>query len=534
MPKKPDTSPAPGLPISLDLEKLVNRTHPEYAGKIDHWKFCRLSYLGGREWFGKKGDRINLFKFYKEGPKEHEERVHRTYRGNHTKRVVDTVNQFLFRQPPVRTDKAPELIKKFWGNTDGKNLTIDRLMKDVDRWMSVYGRPWVAVDRAPQIANVRSEEKIPYAYIVSPERIKDFAYDTSDRKLKWLLIEEDRRDDSIDGGDTQILWRLWTRTEWYLIREGSKKDGEEKFVIDRWATHGLGAVPFVSIAENDDNKFASAALIDDIVYMDRTLVNYGSLLDEILYEQTFSTMTLPVEGLVPGSKDAENIINASKNRLFLYSSTTGNGKPEFISPDVTQAGLIVGAMTSLKKDIYAVTGTDNDANSQSMSKGKEYASGKVREFDHKQIENILLDKARALEEGEERILELVNLWMGQKPDVDENWVSYPDKFDVRGLATELEIAAEMNELKLPEDIMRRQVKLIAAKAFTRMTVEEKMKLDSLIEEWIPGYSQELQIQNREVAAKELTADAQMLVAKTPQPKPAAPKAAPIKTSKTKE
>lgn len=521
----------------VDLKRFILRTHPGYDDKLGHWSFCRASYLGGREWFDYESDNApekpNLFKFYKEGVKEYGDRVDRTYRANHTKRVVDTVNQYLFRTAPVRSSAANALIKKFWSNADGKGGSMNRFAKDMDRWMSVYGRIWVGVDRHNEIANTRAEERLPYAYIVSPEKVLDFSVSDEDGKLNWILLEEEKRDEDLAGtGGYEDMWRLWTREAWYLIRKGDKKAGEAEYVIDSAEFHDLGVVPFVSISETDDNKYCSPALVDDIVYMDRTLVNYGSLLDEILYEQTFSTLTLPVEGVVPGSADYTKIINASKNRLFLYASTAAGGKPEYISPHVEQANLIVSAMMALKKDIYAVTGTDNDASTQSMSKGKEYASGKVREFDHKQIENILLDKARALELGEERIMTLVLIWMGDKSAVDEGWVTYPDKFDVRGLAAELDIASVMNELKLPPEMMRRQVKLVAAKSFTRMTDKEKSELDTIIDKWMPGYSQEMALKDREVGAKEETADAAMIIAEKPVPAPVAK--APPTTTKPKK
>src|SRR5215472_12236793 len=99
----------------VDLTELVKRRHPEHSREMkDHWNFCEACYRGGRAWFNVPLHE-NLFRFYKEGEKEYRERKDRSHRANHTKRVVDTINQYLYRQDPVRQwGKIPANLAKFW------------------------------------------------------------------------------------------------------------------------------------------------------------------------------------------------------------------------------------------------------------------------------------------------------------------------------------------------------------------------------------------------------------------------------------
>ncbi len=502
----------------VDLKKLIKRRHPEFEEHEEHWRLAEVAYRGGRAWFDfeTKSKNGNLFKFYKEGPQEYESRKERTYRGNHVKRVVETINQYLFRSKPVRKlSQAPAEIQAFWRSTNRKRRPIDAFMQSLDRWLSVFGRVYVVIDRpAPgqdpaSLTLQRRDEAAPYAYIVFPHHVLDIAYG-EDGRPDWILIEEQHRGASFDEGGLQCRYRLWTRQSWYLIAEEEARGRRERKVqvIDS-GDHGLGSVPVVCVEDQEGTNWTTPGICDDIIYMDRTLVNYGSLLDEILYEQTFSQLTMPAESLLPGSNEGRALISAAKERIFLFNATSPGVKPEYISPDASQAALIMSAMNALKRDIYAVTGTDNDANSQSMSKGKEYASGKVREFDHSQIENILLNKSHALETAEEEIGRLVMLWMGQQDaEFDPGLVTYPDKFDIRGLAAELEIAAELNELQAPEEMLRLQMSKVSEKTFPRLNEREKAELEKVIEKWMPAFMIERKFKEEELETKKFIAETQ--------------------------
>lgn len=516
----------------IDLKKLVARRHPDYAESIEHWLFANAAYCGGRKWFdwsfdpgdwgipagtatGESHSHKNLFKFYKEGDNEYKERKRRTHRANHTKRVVDTVNQYLFREKPARELKSvPEHVKGFWEKTDNRHQDISRFVRDVDQWASVYGMVYVVIDRAAGSSVLATEDTLPYAYIVTPQYVLDMAHD-QDGKLQWIMMAEDYRPTTLDDeAGIQVRYRFWTRVGWYLIEEiseGTGRSKKKKYAVTQSGRHELGYVPVIQYADQEGTRWSAPSLTQDIVYMDRTLVNYGSLLDEIMYEQTFSQLTMPAEAVVPGSTEEAQMMAAAKNRIFTYSSTSPGAKPEYISPDASQAMVIAQQIERIKKEIYAVTGTDNDANSQSQSTGKSYASGVVRRYDQTQIENILLDKARSLEKLEDKMMWFVLLWMGEEdPVVEENWVVYPDKYDIRGLEAEFEIAKNMNDLESPVEAMRQQMKLVIAKANSRLTPEEREKFMQEVNEWQPAYIVEREFRENEQNIKVFTAESQAL------------------------
>lgn len=484
------------------INNLVGRRHPDFHTHIEHWKFCEQSFRGGRDYItcGK-----NIFRFHKEGEGSFKDRLSRTYRANHTKRVVETVNQFLFKQRPQRDPSAPAVLRSFWKKATKRGDTMDSLSKQIDTWLSVFGIVYVVVDRPNQDDERLGSEKLPYSYIVFPTHVYDVAYD-DDGEISWILIAEDRRKSSSpfekDGG-YNVRLRLWTRDSWFLFEQA---DGD-KYKMSDYGDHNLGRVPVVAISENEGSRYAPPALIGDIAYLDRTLVNYGSLLDEIAYQQTYSQLVMPVEGVLPGTKAANQIMALAQKNVFLYASggSGGDNRPSFISPDASQAALILSAMEKLKQEIYASTGTDaGDANSSSMSKGREYASGKVRMMDHSSVENMLLNKAQHLERAEDDIARLVLMWMGADDlvEIDPNWVRYPTKFDVRGLIHDIEIASNLIDMAAPTVMVREHLKSLAEKLYPRASEAEMVELLKSIEVWEPDLVTKNGFEDRRVKVEE--------------------------------
>jgi hypothetical protein len=470
----------------------------------------------------------NVFQYYKEGEKDFQDRLSRTYRANHTKRVVDTVNLHLFKQPVQRdAATAPKALAAFWSDPCGDGQgDMTRLAKEIDQWLSVYGLVYVVVDNTPfegESAEAAAASR-PYAYILHPQRVQDLAFD-GQGEILWATVAEDRRDDLdpfASSGKMMVDVRLWTRERWYLFAKASA-DNDAPYELKEEGKNALGKVPIVPVRAEHGTAYSAPALIGDIVYMDRALVNYGSALDEIIYGQTFSQLAVPATGILPGSTGYGHALEASRKRVFLYDTSSGDAgaKPFYLSPDASQANLILDAMQVLMRNIYSVTGTDNEANSQSMSKGKEYASGVVRAFDYSSIENMLVNKSKALEAAEEKIAALVLAYAGE-PEIDadalRNLIKYPSSFDIRGLESDLAVAKALHDIQGPGGLLRRHLRGVGEKLLPRLSDAERQDLAGEIDGWQPAaeFDRELKRQDMELKEKQ---------AAKPPPAPVAKKGA---------
>jgi hypothetical protein len=488
-----EASGAPALGLSQkQLKALIERRHPEYAEKQSHWSFLEDTYEGGREWF-----KDNIFQYVKEGPQEYADRVQRAYRFNHTREVVDLINKYLFRQNIVRReDDAPESVKAFWKKSTRAGLGIKDFARQVSKAASIYGRVGVVIDNPTKEAPLtKADEKkagiAPYAYIVGPQQLLDYAYDEHGN-LEWILILETKRDDDnpfTSSGAESFAYRLWTKYDWRLFEVKRDKNKKPIVVETESGIHNLGAVPVILVDHIiSDEPYCASAMIDDIAYLDRAVANYLSNLDAIIQDQTFSQLAMPAQNMMPGDVNYEKTKEMGTKRVFLYDGE-GGAKPEYLSPDVKQAKLIVEVIVKIISEIYHTIGlaaertqTDNTAGATGES------SGVAKAFDFERVNALLAAKADALEVTENRIVRLVALWTGEERAIEKlkrDLVLYPDDFDTRGLYDEFDIAARLMLVSAPDGIRRQQMQAVTDKLFPQLGEAERAKLLAELKSWPP-------------------------------------------------
>ena len=509
------------------VKAFLARRHPEYEMMLPHWEFMKACYDGGRSWF--EG---NIFKYIKEGETEYADRVNRAYRFNHTREVVDLVDKYLFKMEVHRNlDDAPEYLKRFWSNASRNRLTIDDLMKQVSKRCSIYGRTWMVVDtnNSGQALTVADEKKLGirvFAYNVTPEHVPNMSYD-DEQILNWILIHEQIRDDDDpmeSSGEEVHRFRLWTRNDWTLftLRSNGKKTSKnlsskelasaivkafkgDALKISRIAIkepevldlegydievvgpneHKLGVVP-VFACDNviSDEPYSSTAMIDDVAYLDRAIANYLSNLDAIIQDQTYSQLTMPAQGLLPGEEGYDAIVNMGTKRIFTYDAQ-GGGKPEYISPDAAQAEIVLKVINKIINEIYHSVGLAGERTKQDNALGIDNSSGVAKAYDFERVNSLLASKADSLELIENNLVRLVALWNGEVLPDETRMVEYPGDFDVRGLYDEFEIALNLSKISAPDSVRRKQMEQVIDKLFPQLGKDLKEKMMKELEEWPP-------------------------------------------------
>lgn len=474
------------------LKKFIARRHPLYEAMAQHWAFLEETYEGGRGWFDG-----NIFKYMKEGDTEFAARLQRAYRFNHTHEVVDLVDKYLFKMEIQRQEEGTsDALKAFWKRATLAGGSITDFMKRLSNRASVFGRVWVVVDATnPNMpVQTRADEKEAdlrrYAYTLTPLQVLDMSHD-KEGELNWLLQFETRRDDEdpIDS-DGKIVprFRLWTRTDtrvWELQGQGDRAKVVE--IPEEAVVHGLGVVPVIPVDNViSDNPYSSPAMIADVAYLDRAVANYLSNLDAIIQDQTFSQLIIP-SGSVDGSDEEahKKLVEMGTKRIFTYNGD-GGGKPEFISPDVKQAQLILAVVNKIINEIYHSVGLAGERTKEDNALGIDNSSGVAKAYDFERVNSLLAAKADSLELAERRIAKLVMLWAGDadpEDDLPENLIHYPDNFDVRGLYDEFEIAARLAVIEAPDEVRREQMRTLIDKLFPQLTKELRSKMESELKGW---------------------------------------------------
>ena len=487
----------------------VDRRHPGYHGMIEHWTFCEQTYEGGRQWFIN-----NIHKYIKEGGHEFKDRLNRSYRFNHTKEVISLVTKYIFKEGIIRNDEdAPKAVREFWRQATPDGSSIDALMKRASDKSSQTGRVWLVVDNnATQVLSQADEaegaQRI-YAYLISQQDVLDFSYDQWG-KLRWVLYRLPYRQDEdpvASSGEVLPRYMLWTQDEWVLLEErkrespghgidtsavttshaifgsiGTGGDRREVVLVDRGVNQLGPVIPVLRINHMEtEEPFSPQGLVDEIAYLDRTVANYLSNLDAIIQDQTFSQLVLPGQALNPGEEGHDKMLEMSTKRAFTYDGESGTA-PTYISPDASQAKLIIEVIKMIIGEIYHSVGMAGERTKQDNAQGIDNSSGVAKAYDFERMNALLCAKADQLDRAENEMMRFVCLWAGEAmPEAD--LVKYPDSYDVRTLPDEFEIAQNLSILEAPESLRRVQMTAVMDKMFPRLAASIRDKIIKEMKDW---------------------------------------------------
>lgn len=469
------------------LKKLISRRHPQYEDSVKHWTFLDSTYRGGREWF-----KDNIYPYHKEGDEEFKKRIERAYRFNHTREVVDIINKYLFRGNITRSvEVAPKVIVDFWRKATLDNNSIKNFMKEVSRKSSIYGSVWVVVDNTAKtssisVADERQNKARVYAYLVDPQDVLDVSFDEENEfTLNWILLRENRRDDVdvfTSSGKAIERYRLWTKEAWYIIERTNSDTQRPVYEIVNSRAHTLGMVPVFQHANvKSDERYAPPALINDIAYLDRAVANYCSNIDVIIQDQSFSQLVLPAQS---GTEESETqrLITISTKRAFTYDAESG-AAPFYLSPDPKQAQIILEAINKIIVEIYQTVGMAGERTKTDNAMGIDNSSGVAKAYDFDRINSLLVAKADQCEDTEHKIIDLVLAWYDQTRDQEQQLVSYPDDFDVRGVYNEFDLAQKLSDMGAPHEVRRRQMKDLVAKLWPILDDKAAVVINKDIDKW---------------------------------------------------
>ena len=449
---------------------VLTRTHPRYTDYARLWNFYSESYVGGETYF-----KNHLIRYYKEGETSYDNRIQRAYRENYCKSVIDIINSYLFKEPATR-HLGDERLEKFYQNIDGHGKDVTQFMKSASIASSIFGRVYVVVDKTrlpEEKATGTAKDDLDascYCYLVSPTAVKDVAFDDFGR-IKWIIIEETVRDDSDpfeSSGDLTTQTRVWTQKGWFLY--------DDKGDITQQGTYDFGYPPVIYIDTGEKiDSYNGTSVVSDIAYMDKAIFNSLSKLDNIISDQTFSQLIFPIEGLIveeivrePELKD--KFMKLAVGNILFYSAQT-EAKPEYISPDASQAKVILETIKHQIRQIYASLGLQPPD-----TESENYKSGVSKQYDFDKLNKLLAGKADNLELAERQIVEIFNKWM--KTDFEAT-INYPDEFDIRTLADEIILGQELMLLDISETFNKVVQKNIAKKALPR---EGKDTIDKILKE----------------------------------------------------
>ena len=402
------------------LSKLKRRG---FTQNLEDIRLCRQAYKGGSEFISKE----NLFSHCRERDEEYTDRLKRAYYLNYTSPIVDTYSFFLFKTPVTRNFQEDSLrLRIFMNDCDKKGTSFDQFIKDRVTSVLVSGSEFIVIDVPQQetltVQDELESNKRPYLYSIKTEDVLD--YEEDENGIVWIKYLEVRQDKGgswdYEGEGQKTLYVVWSRG----LYQSFDADGN---IVDNIKLN-IDFVPIVSI------KFMNGeSLIRDIARVNRSLFNWSSLLDEILYRQTFSWL------VVPGDKNeslSEKKIGTSWAWTFDPDS---KHLPQFISPDSSQAATYETRCEKAIAEIYRIANLDW-ANSQMANK-----SGIAKAYDFMNVNKALSALAYAFQEAEKRIFRFIARYHGEDIDASDAkldssldvYIQYPSEFSYTALTDKL-------------------------------------------------------------------------------------------------
>lgn len=452
------------------IKKLTKRG---FSQDLTNISLCREAYVGGTAFITK----ANLFTHTREKSDDYIARISRAYYLNYTAPIVDTYSFFLFKSSISRKyDEASLVISSFLKNCDNKGTSLDEFMKTVTVSLLQAGREFIVVDMPAISTATKADELInnkrPYIYSIKTENVLDFCKD--DDGFVWIKYTEvrDKKNVSWDyEGNGRVAYTIiWERGKYTSYDE----EGE---VAEQIVTE-IDFIPIIEIKFGDGDS-----LIKDIARINRALFNWCSLLDEILYQQTFSQL------IIPGS-DSEKLAEKKIGTAWAWTfDKDSKHAPSFISPDVAQAGALETRISNSIAEIYRIANLDW-ANSSMGAK-----SGIAKAYDFMNVNKTLSTVAFGLQEGEKKIFKLIAKYYGIDIDVNDTKVSnnldiyiqYPTEFSYSAVQEKLSRLYEALNTSFSTKFLKLVSQDIVDTMFPMLNSEVKMEISEEIEAF---YSQE--------------------------------------------
>lgn len=417
----------------------LDNRHPEYNSLEPDWSFWSQSYNGGEE-YAQAG---HLFKHPRESKKAYEERLKRADRNNFTRQVQDLIVQYLYKEKPTRkNEKASESILRFWNNVDGKGTKIDDFMRQLATKVGLFGTYYVVIDKPQGIATTKAEQEalglFPYAYTVSPVDVLDVVFNGRTGEIEQIMIRETTRGevsilDERESNGLKTQYRVWLKTpegvKWMLYEKGQ----EEKPSLIREGNIGLKQIPIRKITRGA-STYGGMSVVGDIATLDRAIYNYNSCCDQIIYDQTFSTLTLEYDGQMVDFFENWEIVVGTKSAL---PYPRGGNPPAYISPDASQGEFILKRIDQKVTQIYQVQNLQDTMGNSQQGQPQKAQSGVAKGWDFEKLNAGLCEYGNVMEQAEEAMALLVNLWEGETKPIEEDLIDYPESFDIKSLTDEL-------------------------------------------------------------------------------------------------
>lgn len=439
--------------------KDIEQQHTQYKGMMPRWEYYIRSYLGGKEY----QDGKFLQEYQLELESEYFKRLAYTPLDNHARNVIDIYSSFLFRVLPTRElgSLADDMsVEQFLDDADLEGRTFNALMREAQNYASVYGHCWIMVDKPSVNVMTRGEELEqgirPYLNIYTPENILDWKYtraETGYYYLEYLKIRECIEDD----GEYYKIWYL-DKVDTVFLPTANR---DEPRLIES-LPNPLGKIPAV-ILYNQRSPMRGIGVSDltDIADLQKSIYNELSEIEQIIRLSNHPSLVK--------TRDTEAVGGAG-SIIEIPDNIDANLKPYILQPSGSN---LDGVIKSIMHKVDAINRLSHVGAIRAT--GERIQSGIALRTEFQLLNARLAQKAKLMELAEEQIWRLFALW---QETVFDGEVEYPDTFDIRDWATDLELLQQAKASNIKSTTFNKELD----KQIARTVIEEDDMLEVIDQE----------------------------------------------------
>lgn len=348
---------------------------------------------------------------------------------NYTGPILNASVDPIFKDEIKREYSNSVLFDEFIEDVDRQGTSLQEFIEQNAIAAKLYGVMYIVVDNVSEfgssLAETLANRSMPYLTAVEPKNVASYEFDDNG-KLKLFTYTSYLKN---ADGTIKVHYHTWTPTDWKITDSDNKVVGQGE--------HNIGRIPIVQwfgrAARKRDilppPEYLSIAKTNAHVY------NLCSLLSQILYNQTFSILTMPVDN--NGLSD----VTIGTDNLLAYPAEAGKA-PSFIAPDKGPAEVLMAQIDKLINEMYRMSGIDSVIGVQQAK------SGVAKQWDFERTNQNLAAFAVRCENAEYDIIELYKLWSG---DNIEYLCEYPRDFKVNDVTESLTQAQQAKDLDFKSD-----------------------------------------------------------------------------------
>jgi hypothetical protein len=428
--------------------------HQHYKGMIPRWEYFIRSYLGGKEY----ADGKFLQPYMLEFENEYYKRIQFTPLDNHCRNVIDIYSSFLFRVQPVRQFGSLQddiSVQQFLDDADLEGRSFEALMSEAQRFASVYGHVWLLMDKPSTNVMTRAEELNegirPYINIYTPENVLDWHYTRNNAGYYYLDYLKIREEQTAEGE----FYKLWYEDKIDTVFVSTVNRDEPKLVTS--VPNPLMKIPAV-ILYNQRSPMRGLGVSDlnDVADLQKAIYNEFSEIEQIIRLSNHPSLVKTKD--TDAGAGAGSIIEMPEN-------LDANLKPYILQPNGSN---LDGVLRSIDHKVEAINRLTHIGSLRSTA--QRIQSGIALRTEFELLNAKLSEKSQLIQLAEEQLWRLFADW---QETVFDGEIEYPESFDIRDWATDLELLQAAKASNIPSDTFAKEID----KQIAKTVIEDNATLE---------------------------------------------------------